>query len=133
LHARDGESFIDGARRRAGRHGEVVAGVVNGDDSKRARRPGKAFRVDAGVPADNRPILGCKEETSRSRRRLISTPEITNPGNPGLLGSLKGLKTVPVGAPLLPKRSTGVGMLTTHGFLVTCAGLFPAPPNGLIY
>src|SRR5262249_36448439 len=43
-----------------------------------------------------------------------STPEIMNPGNLGLLGSLKGLKTVPVGAPLLPKGSPGVGMLTTR-------------------
>src|SRR5262245_47379929 len=48
---------------------------------------------------------------------FASTPEIMNPGNLGLLRSLKGLKTVPVGAP--PERSTGVGMLTTSGFLVT--------------
>src|SRR5262249_16082300 len=46
-----------------------------------------------------------------------STPEIMNPGDLGLLGSLKGLKTVPGGAP--PKRSTGVGMLTTSGLMVT--------------
>src|SRR5262249_7555321 len=69
----DGESFIDGARRRAGRRCEVVAGVVNYDDPLRARSHGaveaRGRRTDTAVPADNRPILGCKEEASRSRRR----------------------------------------------------------------
>jgi hypothetical protein len=58
----DGESFIDGSALSAGVGvGEVVAGVVTRDDPVVARIRGvKAFRVDAGVPADNRPILGCK-------------------------------------------------------------------------
>src|SRR5262249_44294335 len=52
---------------------------------------------------------------------FASTPEIVNPGvEPG---NVVILKTVPVGAPLLPKRSTGVGMLTTSGFLVTEFGV----------
>ena len=63
----DRESFIDGAGLRVGVGGEVVAGVVNRDDPIIARVRGvKAFRVDAGVPADNRPILGCKEKDSWS-------------------------------------------------------------------
>jgi len=49
---------------------------------------------------------------------FASTPEIMNPGvEPGRVVILK---TVPVGAPLLP---TGVGMLTTSGLIVTEFGL----------
>src|SRR6516225_10458107 len=48
---------------------------------------------------------------------LASTPEIMNPGvEPG---KVVILKTVPVGAPLLPERSTGVGILTTSGLIAT--------------
>jgi len=44
------------------------ASVVNRDDPIIARVRGvKSYRVDAGVPADDRPILGCKEKDSRSR------------------------------------------------------------------
>src|SRR5262245_53723544 len=46
------------------------------------------------------------------------TPEIMNPGvEPG---KIVILKTVPVGVP--PKRSSGVGMLTTSGLMVTAFG-----------
>ena len=79
----DGESFIDGARLRAGVGvGEVVAGVVNRDDPLRAKSVGaveaRGRGTDTGVPADNCPILGCKEEASRSRRRLIVCVDARN-------------------------------------------------------
>src|SRR5258708_10076883 len=47
---------------------------------------------------------------------FASTPEIMNPG---LELKVVILKTVPVGAPRLPRRSTVVGMLTTSGLMVT--------------
>src|SRR6516162_8184981 len=59
---------------------------------------------------------------------FLSTPEIMNPGvEPG---KVVILKTVPVGAPLLPKRSTGVGMLTTRGLMVTELGALA--PGGIV-
>src|SRR6516225_861092 len=58
---------------------EVVAGIVNCDDPIIARVRGiKAYRVDAGVPADDRPILGCKEKNSRSRRRIVVCVDARN-------------------------------------------------------
>src|SRR5215472_11251035 len=49
---------------------------------------------------------------------FASTPEIMNPPWFGS-GRVVILKTVPVGAPLLPMRSTGVGIPTTSGLMVT--------------
>src|SRR5262245_20353536 len=119
----DGEPFIDGAGLRVGVGVEVVAGAVNRDDPLRAHSIGaveaRARRTDTGVPADDRPILGCKEERAGAEVSVPSavTPEIMNPGvEPG---KIVILKTVPVGVPLLPKRSFGVGMLTTSGLMVT--------------
>ena len=62
---RDGESFIDSPCLRIGVGGEVVAGVVNRDDPISACLRGvKAFWIDRGVPADNRPFLGYKQKDS---------------------------------------------------------------------
>src|SRR5262249_21312023 len=77
-HVGDGEAFFNGARLGAGGGGGgVVVGGVKRDDPLRAHGTGRAHgtvevrgrQTDIGVPADNRSILGCKEEDSRSRFR----------------------------------------------------------------
>src|SRR5262249_41782664 len=118
-----GGPFIDGAGLWGGGGGGGVCGGVNRDDPLRAHSLGavgaRGRGTAPGGPADDRPILGCKEERAGAEVSVPSavTPEIMNPGvEPG---KIVILKTVPVGVPLLPKRSFGVGMLTTSGLMVT--------------
>ncbi len=96
----DGEPFINGAAA-ALRVGH--AGVVNSDDPMHARGSGlKALRVDVGVPADNRPVLSCKEENGRSCRRDTGAVDAGN------LECLLGLRGIEDEAGRRPARAQGV-------------------------